>query len=176
MPIHVMCERDAGLFSLIQQVIANIPWALAENRLPVAYFRDRTCYWTPNGYQGRATVWEYYFQPLVPTLPASAIPQQVREIVAASHPSPFEVGYFADEETFVTSDFGDHPDLADKTLWIPYLWDDPDGAVRRKAKSLIDMYIRPRPYLSAKGSTQAGSGTASNGPSRPTPKHRPVLT
>ncbi len=42
---HVMCERDVGLFSLVQQVIANVPWARSENRSPVAFFGRRTCYW-----------------------------------------------------------------------------------------------------------------------------------
>jgi len=43
MNLHVICERDAGLFSLIQQVIANIPWAIQEGRLPVVYFQGKTC-------------------------------------------------------------------------------------------------------------------------------------
>ena len=36
---HIICERDVGLFSLIQQVIANVPWAVKEDRVPVVYFR-----------------------------------------------------------------------------------------------------------------------------------------
>ena len=31
----IICERDVGLFSLIQQVIANIPRALVEERVPI---------------------------------------------------------------------------------------------------------------------------------------------
>ena len=71
---HVICERDVGLFSLIQQVISNIPWAVKENRIPIVYFGDNTCYWTPHGYRGRQTVWEYYFEPVVTEYPASTIP------------------------------------------------------------------------------------------------------
>ena len=62
--LHLICERDVGLFSLIQQVIATIPWALAEGRTPIVHFGPRTCYWTPNGHHSAKSVWEYYFEPL----------------------------------------------------------------------------------------------------------------
>src|ERR1041385_6435532 len=94
---HIICERDAGLFSLIQQVIANIPWAIQEGRIPVVYFQAKTCYWTPNGYADKDTVWEYYFEPVITTHPAISIPKRIRETISRNHPSPFEVGYFADE-------------------------------------------------------------------------------
>jgi hypothetical protein len=76
--LHIITERDVGLFSLIQQVISNIPWALADDRVPVVHFADGTCYWTPNGYQGRDTVWEYYFEPLDLALPAARVPDHVK--------------------------------------------------------------------------------------------------
>jgi hypothetical protein len=79
-PLHIICERDAGLFSLIQQVIANIPWALSEGRVPVVYFTDRTCYWAPAGYHGAGTVWEYYFEPVIPSHPASSVPESIRSV------------------------------------------------------------------------------------------------
>lgn len=147
MRLHVVCERDVGLFSLIQQVIANIPWALAEHRIPVVHFGRGTCYWTPNGYRGRQTVWEYYFEPVIPGHPASSIPEPVRARLSAEPPSPHEVGYLADEHTFVSSHFGDHPQLTGTALRIPYRWDDPDDVLRRQAKAIIDRYIRPRAYL-----------------------------
>lgn len=147
MRLHVVCERDVGLFSLIQQVIANIPWALAEHRIPVVHFGRGTCYWTANGYRGRQTVWEYYFEPVLPGHPASSIPEPVRARLSAEPPSPHEVGYLADEHTFVSSHFGDHPQLTGTALRIPYRWDDPDDVLRRQAKAIIDRYIRPRAYL-----------------------------
>jgi hypothetical protein len=150
MNLHIICERDAGLFSLIQQVIGNIPWALREGRIPVVYFQDKTCYWTPDGYHGKDTVWEYYFEPVVSAYPASIIPRHVREIISRNHPSPFEVGYFASEHTFVSSHFGDHPALEGKALPIPYLRDDPDGALRREANDIIRRFVRPRDYLRQK--------------------------
>lgn len=156
MNLHIICERDAGLFSLIQQVIANIPWALREGRTPVVYFQSKTCYWTPKGYEGKNTVWEYYFEPVVPDYSASIIPQHVRETISRNHPPPFDVGYLADEHTFVSSHFGDHPALEGKTLSIPYLWDDPDDELRREASDLIRRFVRPRDFVRRKADSFFG--------------------
>ena len=145
--LHVICERDVGLFSLVQQVIAHVPWALAEGRTPVVLFGRRACYWTPDGFEGRDTVWEYYFEPLVGSYPAAAIPDDVRAALACDPPSPFEVGRRVDEHTFASSHYGDHPDLRGRTLAIPYQWDDPDDGLRRRAKAVLDEFVRPRPYL-----------------------------
>jgi hypothetical protein len=150
MKLHIICERDAGLFSLIQQVIANIPWAIQEGRIPVVYFQNKTCYWTPNRYHNKDTVWEYYFDPVVKDYPASSIPQHIRAIISGKHPSPLKVGYFADEHIFVSNHFGDHPALKRKTLFIPYLWDDPDDELRREANDIIRRFIQPRDYLQQK--------------------------
>lgn len=147
MAYHIICERDVGLFSLIQQVIANIPWALQENRIPIVFFRDRTCYWTPAGYRDRDTVWEYYFEPVDAAHPTAKISASVRDRIATRFPDPYEVGYLADEDTFVSAHFGDHPDLAGKALSIPYLVDDPDLDLRRRTAALIERYVRPRDYI-----------------------------
>ena len=147
MNLHVICERDAGLFSLVQQVIANIPWAISQRRIPVVYFCDKTCYWTPNGYHNKDTVWEYYFRPVMESHPASIIPQRIRQIISRKHPSPYEVGYLADDCTFVSCHFGDHPALTGKAIPIPYLWDDPDDSLRREVHDIIRRFIRPRDYL-----------------------------
>jgi hypothetical protein len=145
--LHIICERDVGLFSLIQQVVANIPWAIAENRVPIAHFGAGTCYWTPNGYRGRDTVWEYYFEPLDPTYPATRIPASVKRLIAVDRPSPHEVGYAAGNHVFVSSHFGDHPRLRGATLLIPYEWDDPSDSLRREAKAVLDRFVRPRAYI-----------------------------
>jgi hypothetical protein len=147
MRLHIISERDVGLFSLIQQVIANIPWAVAEHRVPVVYFANDTCYWTPNGHRGRRTVWEYYFEPVVPGLPAASIPEPVRAGIAVDRPAAHEVGGLVDRHAFVSSHYGDHPQLRGAALPIPYQWDDPGDALRREAKAIIDSFIRPRPYL-----------------------------
>lgn len=145
--IHIISERDVGLFSLIQQVIANIPWALAEKRVPVVHFGKGTCYWTPNGYRGKSTVWEYYFEPLNPRYPASRIPEFIRALLSVDRPSPNELGYHVDQHAFVSSHFGDHPYLRGTTLLIPYQWDDPGDALRWEAKAILDAFIRPRVYI-----------------------------
>jgi hypothetical protein len=147
MQLHIVSERDVGLFSLIQQVIANIPWAIVENRVPVVHFGNDTCYWTPNGHRGRRTVWEYYFEPLVPGYPASSIPEPVRARIAVDRPSPHEVGYLVERDAFVSNHYGDHPQLRGAALPIPYQWDDPDDTLRREAKLVVDSFIRPRAYL-----------------------------
>ncbi|MGH9269771.1 MAG: hypothetical protein ACRDZ2_00690, partial [Ilumatobacteraceae bacterium] len=145
--LHVIAERDVGLFSLLQQVIANVPWAVAEGRVPVADFRSRTCYWTPNGHRGRSTVWEYYFEPLIPRYPTERIPGGLRERISAEPPSAFEVGYAAAGGSFVSCHFGDHADLSGATLPIPYEWDDPGERLRREAKKVLNRYVRPRPHI-----------------------------
>jgi hypothetical protein len=147
---HVICERDVGLFSLIQQVIANIPWALKLGRIPVVYFQERTCYWTPNGYHDRDNVWEYYFEPVVSSYPASCISQNLRAAISHRPPTAFEAGYEVDGTHFVTAHFGDHADLEGLALSIPYLFQDPGDNIRRRAAAIIRDFIRPREYIRAK--------------------------
>ena len=145
--LHVVSERDVGLFSLLQQVIANVPWALAEGRVPVVDFRSRTCYWTPTGHRGRSTVWEYYFEPLIPTHPADRVPADLRARISAEPPSAFEIGYAAQGDSFVSCHFGDHAALSGAALAIPYEWDDPDERLRKQAKRVLDRYVRPRAHI-----------------------------
>jgi hypothetical protein len=145
--LHVICERDVGLFSLVQQVVANVPWALAEGRTPIVHFGPKTCYWTPHGYRGGSTVWEYYFEAVLGSHPSGVIPDRVRTALARQHPSPWEIGYFVDEDTFASSHYGDHPDLRGRSLPIPYRWNDPSDRLRRRAKAVVDEFIRPRSYI-----------------------------
>ncbi len=148
--LHIITERDVGMFSLIQQVVAQIPWALAEKRIPVVYFGAGTCYWTPNGYRGADSVWEYYFEPVDPSYPAARIPDSVTALLAHDRPTANEVGYLVGESAFVSSHFGDHPLLRGLALRIPYQWDDPSDALRREAKAVLDSFVRPRSYLAQK--------------------------
>lgn len=148
--LHIICERDVGLFSLIQQVISNIAWALAEDRIPIAFFQGRTCYWTPDGYQNKDTVWEYYFEPIVPGHAVSSIPQNIRATIDRKWPSAYDIGYYADEDTFVSAHFGDHKLLEGKSLFIPWRFEDPDPALRKRASEIIGSYIHPRSYLQEK--------------------------
>ncbi|HYN22693.1 MAG TPA: hypothetical protein VE078_17165 [Thermoanaerobaculia bacterium] len=150
MSFHIICERDVGLFSLIQQVIANVPWALRESRIPIVYFRERNCYWTPKGYHGQNCVWEYYFEPLLAAYPAATVPEHIRKTIDANFPNSLEVGYLADSDVYVSNHFGDHPDLNGKALSIPYLLDDPDDELRLEANKIIREYIHPRAYIQRK--------------------------
>jgi hypothetical protein len=150
MSFHIICERDVGLFSLVQQVIANLPWALQTERIPIVYFRERTCYWTPKGYHGKDSVWEYYFEPLFAAYPAASLPEHFRQTIDTNFPDAREVGYLADAGVYVSNHFGDHPALNGKALSIPYLFDDPDDGLRREAKKIIRKYIHPRAYIRRK--------------------------
>jgi hypothetical protein len=141
-----MLERDVGLFSLIQQVVANVPWALGEGRIPVALFGGQCCYWTPAGYQGRDTVWEYYFEPLVATHPADSIGSELRELAEAYVFQGDKLG-IVHKNAFFTSQFGNHPDLAGKALNIPHRWDDPEEPLRLCTSKIFARYVRPRAYL-----------------------------
>jgi hypothetical protein len=148
--LHVIRERDCGLFSLIQQVVANVPWALHEGRVPVVDFRDRTAYWTPSGYQGRDSVWEYYFEPVVEGLPSAAVPDSVTRRIEAGYPDSTELGFFAGDDAFVSNHFGDHPRLAGIAPAIPYKTGNPDRALREWTGEIIGRFVRPRPFITAK--------------------------
>lgn len=145
--LHVCRERDVGLFSLIQQVIANIPWALREGRIPVADFRHRTCYWTAHGYRDRDSVWEYYFEPIVAEYPAAAVPDYVSALVESSFPDQSKLGYFADAHAYVTSHYGDHESLRGTTPRIPYTTGNPSAALRQQTSEIIRAFVRPRQYV-----------------------------
>lgn len=146
----IICERDVGLFSLFQQVVSNIPRALAEGRIPVVWFGDRCCYFTSSGYRGHDTMWEYYFEPLVDGVSTAVISDAVKAVIRDKFPSADSAGYEIDEYVFVSNHFGDHPHLAGKTLRIPCTWDDPDDKLRTEASNIIERYVRPRSYLREK--------------------------
>jgi len=148
--LHVCRERDVGLFSLIQQVIANIPWALGEGRVPVADFRERISYWTPAGFQGSDSVWEYYFEPIIPGFPASVVPAHVQEAMERRFPDQNEPGYAVDEHTFVSNHYGEHASLRGKVPAIPYTTGNPDDELRRQTSEIIETFVRPREHVEAK--------------------------
>jgi hypothetical protein len=64
----VILERDVGFFSLFIQVV-NTLRLLEEGNLgyiPIALFGSGCIYFHENGHMGKRSVWEYYFEPLVP--------------------------------------------------------------------------------------------------------------
>ena len=145
-----MRERDVGLFSLVQQVVANIAWARHEGRVPIADFRERCCYWTPRGYEGARSVWEYYFEPLVDRYPADTISESLRSRIDRDFPDMNDLGYFAQADVFVTNHYGDHPSLFGKAPVIPYMDATPDQSLRERTSNLMRTYVRPREYLQRK--------------------------
>src|SRR6476659_3988669 len=100
--LHIVCDRDVGLFNLFLGVIAHTHWALTEGRIPIIFYGEKTCYWVPNGYRGSKTVWEYYFEPVIPEYPASQIPPYILKAIADNPPKPTELGHFVDEFAFVS--------------------------------------------------------------------------
>lgn len=145
--LHVIRERDVGLFSLVQQVIANVAWALAEGRVPVADFQDRCCYWTPRGHEGATSVWEYYFEPVVPDFPASSIPAKITAAIEDSFPDQNDLGHFVSPSIFVTTHYGDHPILNGRAPTIPYMDGSAPAALRRWTSQIMRDHVRPRAYL-----------------------------
>lgn len=148
--LHVICERDVGLFSLVQQVLANLPWALGDGRVPIVNFGRRTAYWTPQGHHGADSVWEYYFEPVVEGFPASSIPSDVQERIEHSFPNQDDVGYFLSPQVFVTNTYGEHEDIVERALQIPYATGDPSYELRSQAAELIEKHLRPREFLRRK--------------------------
>ena len=64
----VIRERDVGLFSMVWQVV-NTMFLLEEqksDRMPIVVLGQGQVYFHASGHEGRRTVWEYYFEPLVP--------------------------------------------------------------------------------------------------------------
>jgi len=146
--IHIICERDVGLFSLIQQVIAHVHWAEKTSRIPIVLFGDRCCYQVPGGYRSRDTVWEYYFEPLHPDHSVDSLSRETRSKISNNFPLPGEPGFWLEKDIWVSNNFGDHPALRGRSLVIPYGWRDPDRELRARAARIFKEYVRPRAYIS----------------------------
>ena len=147
--LHIVCERDVGLFNLVLGVISHVHWALGEGRVPIAFFGRNTCYWTPRGYRGSDSVWEYYFQPLVPGYPAARIPAHVRQWISDNPRMTGAKAQFVDELAFVSRSGAWHVRLDGERVRGP-----DHGTARRKTRQLaseiVRDYIRPRPYIAEK--------------------------
>jgi hypothetical protein len=118
--------------------------------VPIADFRQRTCYWTPSGYRDRDSVWEYYFQPIVDEYPAATIPDRVRAAIEDNYPVQSDPGYFLDHDIYVSNHYGDHPTLRGKALRIPYMSANPGPILRAQTSAIIRTFVRPRKYIEGK--------------------------
>ncbi len=146
----VICERDAGLFSLIQQVLANLPRALNNQSVPVVYFGKNCCYWVPSGYRGRHNVWEYYFEPLLPGYSSDRIPEEIKLFAERAFGDGSDMGVAFNKDYYLTNNFGDHSQLRNECLVIPFEWQDPDHWLRQVSSRLIKSFVRPRSHLTEK--------------------------
>jgi hypothetical protein len=95
-------------------------------------------------------VWEYYFEPLVDGYPADAIPESLRSRIDCAFPAMSDLGYFAEEDVFVTSHYGDHPSLSRMAPAIPFMDANPGPRLRRWTSKLMAGYVKPRAYLQRK--------------------------
>lgn len=71
----LILERDVGLFSMVEQVLNTMHLIERHriDRIPVVLLGRDIAYFDPEGYDGRTTVWEYYFEPLVQEWPAERV-------------------------------------------------------------------------------------------------------
>jgi len=144
---HIICERDVGLFALVQQAIANIAYARETGAIPIVYFGRRCSYWTPSGYRDRDTVWEYYFEPALPEFPVSILSKDLRLLIDAQFPEP-ELGYYVNPTTFVSNNYKNYKRKALPIPHKPYQ-PDPDVSIRTKASVIIRQHVRPRAEIEA---------------------------
>ena len=97
-------------------MIAQIPWALSENRIPIVYFHDKCCYWTKEGYADQENVWEYYFESLLPSHPTSNLSHDLKEIIKKNLPNEYDIGTWVEKNIFISTHFWDHPQLKNKAI------------------------------------------------------------
>jgi hypothetical protein len=145
--LHIVCDRDVGLFNLVQGVIPHTYYALKEGRIPIIYYGKNNCYWTPSGYRGRHTVWEYYFEPVIPEYPTSRIPPHVLQSIADNPPKNTEPGYFVDEYAFVSNHGFWGIKVDGEALRGPGTHEAPSRKIRELTSTIVRDYIRPRNYI-----------------------------
>jgi hypothetical protein len=121
---------------------------LREERVPIVYYRKGNCYWTPNGYRDRDTVWEYYFEPVISEYPASSIPLHIQELIELEPPVPTEKGHFADEFAFVSNHSGADVQFDGERGIKNYGY--PSAQLRTATSAIFRKYVRPRGYVAEK--------------------------
>jgi hypothetical protein len=145
--LHIVCDRDVGLFNLALGVISHTYWALNEERIPIIYYHKNNCYWTPNGYHGRDSVWEYYFEPVIPEYPVSQIPPNILKAISDDPPQGTDPGRFIDEFAFVSNDGAWGVTVDGEGLRGPATDRPSSRKIREIASAIIRDRIRPRDYI-----------------------------
>ena len=144
--LHIVCDWDVGLFNLVMGAVAHIHWALKEGRIPIVYYSNKNCYWTPNGYRGRSTVWEYYFEPVISEYPASRIPPSVLKWIADNSLERGHLGHFVDNFAFISNNGAWHITVDGEGL-RGHPNKAPSRKIRKAASAIIRGYVRPRAYI-----------------------------
>jgi hypothetical protein len=145
--LFVIVERDAGLFSLIQQVISNLPRALNQSRIPVVYFGRGCSYWNPEKKVGDNNVWEYYFEPVISQFGSNCLSFDIKSFLFENPIEPGTEGYEFNRQCYISNNFGDHSELRNYCLVIPFEWNDPDPWLRNVSSRLISIFVRPHLWL-----------------------------
>jgi hypothetical protein len=129
-------------------VIANVPWAIKENRIPVAYFGENTCYWTPERIpRGEAPSGNTTSSRWCPGYPASSLPEPIRKTIHADRPSANEIGQLVDGDSFVSVISVIIRPSAVSRCRSRTNGDDPSDTLRWKAKAIVDDFVQPRSHI-----------------------------
>ncbi len=143
----LICERDVGMFSLYGQVLSNISLVLSENKIPIVCFGENCCYWTPDGYAGKQSVWEYYFEPLFSKYDYHSLPENIKNKLQIILSERGYVNKEAIESNYdANTHYGDRPKNIGKVLLMPYLRD-PSKRRRRMLNRIVRKYIKPRDFI-----------------------------
>ena len=58
------CPGSHGLFSCFITVLNQLAWCDKNNVIPVVYWDKDCSYYDPKGFNGKQSIWEYYFEPV----------------------------------------------------------------------------------------------------------------
>jgi hypothetical protein len=171
----VIQERDVGLFSMVWQVLNTVHRLEARrlDRAPIAVWGQGLAYFHPDGHEGRRTVWEYYFEPLV----AGFSEDRVLDVLGADAFELLESSRRRLERQRAIVDFpakahlvapltdGERSNIAEigeRTSGLDWAWTEsfhpaldgrrppPFAVPRDRAADLIRRYVRPRAHIRRK--------------------------
>jgi hypothetical protein len=121
----------------MQQVMANLAWAIQQGRLPIGSVQAKPGDGRPTASPEQETGWDYAFEPVVMADAASSMAQPLRAPSAPKHPWPAAGGAVADEPTCVANPWGDQPARPAQTRSTPALGPAPDAALRQRVSELL---------------------------------------
>ena len=154
---YLITERDVGLASLFFQVINALNCCEKEELgTPIVYFKNQCVYYSPSGHQGKDSVWEYYFRPVVEGNGVSVISEENMNEIAKAYedmePRKLNNSRFVklSGRNKMCCHYGDrkigHTMVVPPHL-VPEVYDD---GHRQRAYEIIQRYFHLRSYLSDK--------------------------